>query len=251
MIPTADSWTIIFSKAADSWGSYTYDQAEDALRVTVKPYASDMQEALEYSFGDLQPAAATVAMKWEKLTVPFRISVSDEQTVLPYIRRKLRGFQQYFWGTPNEAAQYCLEKKIALPEALKWADLSIQAEERFENLATKADILKAMGKTDEAGKVWQHAMELAKPVQLYTYARGLQAQKRDAEAMAIFKTVGEQSPQDLFGHMAQARIKSHAGDYPGAAEEVKQAIAVTPDGAQKEALKGVLDTLNAKQDINK
>src|SRR6266481_3621677 len=32
MIPTSDSWTIIFSKAADSWGSYTYSQAEDALR---------------------------------------------------------------------------------------------------------------------------------------------------------------------------------------------------------------------------
>ena len=31
MIPTADSWTVIFSKAANSWGSYTYDQAEDTL----------------------------------------------------------------------------------------------------------------------------------------------------------------------------------------------------------------------------
>jgi hypothetical protein len=251
MIPTADTWTIIFSKAADSWGSYSYDQAEDALRVTVHPHASDMQEALEYSFGDLQPAAATVAMKWEKLTVPFRISVSDEQTVLPYIRRKLRGFQQYFWGPPNEAAQYCLEKKIALPEALKWADLSIQAEERFENLATKADILKATGKTAEAKTTWDHAMELARPVQLYSYARGLQAQKRDAEAMEIFKQVAQKSPDDLFGHMAQARIKSQAGDYSGAAEEIKQAVAITPDGAQKEAIKGLLDKLNAKQDINK
>ena len=69
--------------------------------------------------------------------------------------------------------------------------------------------------------------------------------------MEIFKTVAEQSPDDLFGHMAQARIKSHAGDYPGAAEELKAGIAVTPDGAQKEALKGLLDKLNAKQDINK
>jgi tetratricopeptide (TPR) repeat protein len=251
MIPTTDSWTIIFSKAADSWGSYTYDQAEDALRVTIKPRASEMQEALQYSFTDLKPESATVTMTWEKLAVPFRISVTDQETVLPYIRRQMRGFRQYFWGPTNEAAEYCLTKKIALPEALKWVDLSIQAEERFENLATKADILKAMGKTDEAKTVWQHALELAKPVQLYTYARALQAQKRDAEAMEIFKTVAQQSPQDLFGHMAQARIKSHAGDYPGAAEEIKQAIAVTPDGAQKEAIKGLLDKLNAKQDINK
>ena len=97
MIPTADTWTIIFSKAADSWGSYTYDQAEDALRVTVKPHASEMQEALQYSFADLQPEAVTVIMSWEKLAVPFRISVTDEQTVLPYIRRQMRGIQQYTW----------------------------------------------------------------------------------------------------------------------------------------------------------
>ncbi len=251
MIPTADAWTIIFSKAADSWGSYTYDQTEDALRVTVKPKPGEMQEALQYSFEDLKADSAAVTMRWEKLAVPFRIAVSDKDTVLPFIRQKMRGFQQYFWGPPNEAAQYCLEKKIALPEALKWVELSIQAEERFENVATKSDVLKALGKTDEAKTTWQHALELAKPIQLYTYARGLQTQKRDAEAMEIFKTVAEQSPNDLFGHMAQARIKSHAGDYPGAAEDLKKAIATAPDGARKEALKGMLDKLNAKQDINK
>src|SRR5271154_6676258 len=37
MIPNADEWTIIFSKNSTSWGAFTYDQAEDALRVTVKP----------------------------------------------------------------------------------------------------------------------------------------------------------------------------------------------------------------------
>ncbi len=251
MIPTTDSWTIIFSKAADSWGSYTYDKAEDALRVTVKPRTSEMQEALLYSFEDLQADSVVVAMSWEKLTVPFRVSVTDKDAVLPYIRRKMRGFQQYFWGPTNEAAQYCLTKNIALPEALKWADLSIQAEERFENLGTKADILKAMGKAEEAKKVWDHAQEIAKPDQLYTYGRQLQSQKRDDDAMAIFKNVAERSPDGLFGHMAQARIKSHAGDYEGAATEIKAALAVTPDGGQKKAIEGLLDKLSAKQDINK
>ena len=251
MIPTADSWTIIFSKAADSWGSYTYNQAEDALRVTVKPHASEMVEALQYTFEDLQPQAATVTMSWDKLAVPFRISVADEQTVLPYIRRQLRGFKQYFWGPPNEAAQVRLGKKIDLPEALKWANLSIQAEERFENLGTKADILKAMGKPDDAKAVWKHALEIAKPDQLYTYARQLQGQKRDAEAIEIFQLVVQQNSQGLYGRLAQARIKSAAGDYAGAAEEVKQALAATPDGAQKQAIKALLDKLNAKQDINK
>ena len=116
MIPAADNWTIIFSKAADSWGSYTYDQAEDALRVTVKPHASEMQEALQYSFEDLKPESATVTMTWDKLAVPFRIAVNDQDTVLPYIRRQLRGFKQYFWGPPNEAAQYVSRRKSPCPK---------------------------------------------------------------------------------------------------------------------------------------
>ena len=54
-----------------------------------------------------------------------------------------------------------------------------------------------------------------------------------------------------FSPLAKARIKSHAGDYAGAAEEIKQAIAVTTDKGRKEAIKSLLDKLNAKQDINK
>ncbi len=94
MIPTADFWTIIFSKAADSWGSYTYDQAEDVLRVTVKPHPAEMQEALQYTFEDVKADSAAVTLRWEKLAVPFRVAVNDQETVLPYIRKKMRGFQR-------------------------------------------------------------------------------------------------------------------------------------------------------------
>src|SRR3954469_12920304 len=36
MIPNQDSCTVIFSKTNTAWGSYSYDQKEDALRVDVK-----------------------------------------------------------------------------------------------------------------------------------------------------------------------------------------------------------------------
>src|SRR5947207_9101925 len=77
MIPTADSWTVIFSKMATAWGSFTYNQAEDALRVTVKPRPNEMEEALEYAFEDLKPDSATATLKWEKLAVPFKVAISD------------------------------------------------------------------------------------------------------------------------------------------------------------------------------
>ena len=37
-IPAADQWTIIFSKNSTSWGSFSYNDKEDALRVNVKPH---------------------------------------------------------------------------------------------------------------------------------------------------------------------------------------------------------------------
>ena len=251
MIPTADSWTIIFSKMAVAWGSYTYSESEDALRVNVKPRENEIEEALEYEFEDLKADSVVVTMKWEKLAVPFRVSVTDAETIVPHIRNQLRGRAQYSWDTLEEAAQYCLTKKINLEEALKWAERSIQIEERFENLSTKADILKALNKSDEAKTVSDHAMGMANARQLYSHGRELQSEKRDAEAMEIFQTVVKRFPQHLFGHLSQARIKSAAGDFAGAAEEAKQAQAVAPGDEQKKSIQGLIDRLQAKQDINK
>jgi tetratricopeptide (TPR) repeat protein len=233
-----------------AWGSYTYTQAEDALRVTVKPRPNEMEEALEYEFEDLKPESATVTLKWEKLAVPFRIAVSDDTTVAN-IRGQMRGDAQYQWEAPNQAANFCLTKKINLDEALKWVNLSIQNEERFENLTTKADLLKAMNKPDEAKKVWEQAIAKTTPQQLYSYGRRLQSEKKDAEAMEIFKDVAKRYPETPFAHLANARIKSAAGDFVGALEDAKKAQAVAISDQQKTAIKTMIDRLQAKQDINK
>src|SRR2546430_12725093 len=63
MIPTADTWTVMFSKMANAWGSYTYTQAEDALRVTVKPRPNEMEEALDNAFEGLKPQAPSIRLK--------------------------------------------------------------------------------------------------------------------------------------------------------------------------------------------
>ena len=250
MIPTADTWTVIFSKMSTAWGSYTYSQAEDALRVTVKPRPNEMEEALEYEFEDLKPESATVTLKWEKLAVPFKVAATDD-AILANIRGQMRGRAQYEWEAPNQAANFCLTKKVNLDEALKWVDLSIQNEERFENLTTKADLLKAMNKPDDAKKTWEQAIAKTTPPQLYSYARRLQSEKKDAEAMEILKEVAKRYPETSFGHLANARMKSAAGDFAGAAEEVKKAQAVAISEPQKTALNALIDRLNAKQDINK
>ena len=250
MIPTADSWTVIFSKTYTGWGSYSYKQEEDALRVTVKPRPlGESEEALEFEFEDLKPNSATVTLKWEKLAVPFKVAVTDE-TTLQNIRAQLKGRGQFTWQSLDEGAQFCLTHKMNLEEGLAWANASVQNEERFDNLSTKVDLLKALNKADEAKTTWTHAMEIATAVQLYSYGRRLQNEKHPDDAMEIFKEVVKRFPQAVFGHLAQARLKSAAADFAGAADEVKQAQALASE-PQKSALKPLFDRLQAKQDINK
>jgi Protein of unknown function (DUF2911) len=252
MIPNQDSWTVIFSKTNTAWGSYSYDQKDDALRVDVKPKPlAENDEALEFEFENLKPTSTAVTMKWEKLGVPFTVSVNDADQTLQNIRAQMKGAGQFAWQAPDQAAQFCLTRKINLDEALQWADASIQNEERFENLSTKADILKALNRQDEAKTTWDKALEKAKAPDLYTYGRQLQNQKKAAEAMEIFKEVAKRFPNGVFGYLAQARIKSAAGDFSGALSDAKQAQAAAPSEGQKQAIQGLIDRLQAKQDINK
>src|SRR5258708_29349967 len=184
MIPNGDSWTVIFSKTNTGWGSYSYDQKDDALRVDVKPRPlTENKEALEFDFEDLKPTSTAVTLKWEKVGVPFTVSVNDADQTLQNIRAQLKGAGQFAWQALDQGAQFCLSRKINLDEALRWADASIQNEERFDNLSTKADILKALNRSDYAQTTWNQVIKIATAQHLYSYARRLPSQKHAPEAM--------------------------------------------------------------------
>jgi hypothetical protein len=180
MIPDKDQWTIIFSKNSTSWGSFSYDEKEDALRVTVKPATDQNFDTLTYTFDDVKPDSALVTLRWEKLAVPFRVSVDVKAVTLKSIRNQLRSVGGFTWAGYDEAANWCLDNNYNLEEALKWEDTSLQNEDRFENLETKSRILDAMGKKDEAAKTLSAALAKANATQLYVYARGLQRRRRQA-----------------------------------------------------------------------
>jgi len=78
MIPSEKDWIIIFSKNNSAWGSFSYNQEEDALRVTVTPTETPHQEWLIFGFGNLAGTSATAFLLWEKLMVPFKIELPKE-----------------------------------------------------------------------------------------------------------------------------------------------------------------------------
>src|SRR5262245_19494518 len=187
MIPGENEWTVIFCKQAGAWGSFSYDQAEDALRVTVKPQATDLHEALTYDFDDPKPNAVTVTMRWDKVAVPFRIEVNTSEIVQQSLRNQLRGRAQYEWNSWDEAATYLLDNKLSAEDAAKYADRSIQVEERFDNLLTKARALDSLNRKDEATVARNKALGMGTAIQLHVYGRQLQTQGKQNEAFDVYK----------------------------------------------------------------
>jgi tetratricopeptide (TPR) repeat protein len=249
MIPSADEWTVIFSKNSTSWGAFTYDQAEDALRVTVKPKASDMHNALTYDFDQLTPDSAVVELEWEKIAVPFKVSVDVHDLVEASLKKQLLSLSQYTWQSWDDAANYLLAEKVAYDQALTFTNKSIENEDRYDNELTKSKVLTAMNRKDEAAVAQKKALELASPLQVHLFARQLQTEKRNDEAFVIFRDNAKKHPDLWFTHTGMARIYSSEGKFDDAAKEMKLSLAVAPDN-QKSYLDGLEKRLESKQDIN-
>jgi len=252
MIPGTDSWTVIFSKNSTSWGSFSYKQEEDALRVTVKPQSSEMHEALVYDFDDVKPDSAAVTLRWEKLAVPFHVAVDSKQLTMQSLRDQLRGGMQYTWEAWAEAANYSLANKVDLEQGLKWADDSINQEERYDNIMLKAQLLDALNRASDSEPLKQRALGMANATQLYFYGRNLQlVQKKPDEALAMFRRTAQQFPNHWLGHMASARLNSASGDYAKAIAEMKLALEAGAPSQQQPGIAAYIKRLEAGQDINR
>jgi tetratricopeptide (TPR) repeat protein len=250
MLPTENEWTIIFSKASTAWGSFTYNQSEDALRINVKPAAAEMKEALAYEADDVTPTSAVIALRWEKLAVPFKVQVSTNEIVAQNLHAQLRGLSQYTWDGWDDAATYLLTNKYNLEEALKYEDRSIGVEERYDNLMNKSRILDALNKKDDATAARSKALGMASVVQLHSYGRQLQQEGKQEQAFEVFRTNIKKNPSHWTAHNEAARIACAKGDFDGAVKEMKLASATAPDQI-KSALDGFTKRLEAKEDINK
>jgi hypothetical protein len=248
-IPAAEQWTIIFSKNSTSWGSFSYDEKEDALRVTVKPHAGEFVEALTYSFEDPKPDSVAVTLRWEKLAVPFRVSADVNAIVLRSIRNQLRNTGGFTWAGYDEAANWLIDANSNLDQAMKWEDQSIQNEERFENLLGKSMILEAQGKKQEAEAVKTKALDIANGLQLHFYGRSLQQRKKQEEGFAIFRVNVKKHPNEWYAHGELARMASAKGDFDTASKEMKLALPSAPDVA-KPGIQRMIAQLEKKQDIN-
>ena len=71
IIPNEKSeWVIIFNKTNNAWGATSYKQADDALRINVKPeFVDEVQEQLKFTV-----SSGSIDMAWDKTRLSIPVS---------------------------------------------------------------------------------------------------------------------------------------------------------------------------------
>ncbi len=251
---TADA-TLIFSNNNSSWGSFFYDPKEDALRVNVKTRVlKESVERLKYEFFNETDNSATVSLMWEKLEIPFKVEVDYVTSQMQSFRNELRsdrGFRSDAW---QQAAQFAVDHNTNLEEALQWSDYSLNGvfvgEKNFRNYATRAAVLNKSGKTAEADAAMKAAMPLANMQELHQYGRQLVQQKKNKEALEVFKLNAQKNPNNYTTYMGLARGYSANGEFTNAIKNAQLALPIAPNQANKDAVDKMIATLKAGKDIN-
>ncbi|HEV7781880.1 MAG TPA: DUF2911 domain-containing protein [Chitinophagaceae bacterium] len=249
-----DECTVIFSKNSTSWGSYYYNEKEDALRVKVKPQVLDKTvEWLKYEFMNQNENSAVVAMQWEKLSVPFKIEVDYVKDQIESFRRELRTDRGFTWQSWDQAAQWCVQRKTNLEEALLWADSATSnnfgGDKTFQTWSTKAQVLQQLGRGTEAAATMQKALPFGSMNDLHQYGRQLLGLKLSKQAFDVFKANYDKYPNEFTTLMGMMRGYSAMGDYKNALKYGNLALPLAP-AQQKAGVQTMLDKLKEGKDVN-
>ena len=211
-IPGEEEWVIIFSNFSEAWGSYFYNESEDALRITVTPEAMDSKyEWMKFSFSDYTDTSVDISLKWAHLKVPFKVEIPME-TTFAHIENQFRTLPAFSWQGWVQGATYLQNNDYKLDVALKWAARAVQIDRSVQTLGLHAKLLVLNGKKEEGLK--------------------------EADEMR------NEWANDWRSHYSAAEVYEEAEENGKAEEAYKKAIELTSNDRNKQALQRRIDTLN-------
>ena len=250
-----DSCTLIFSKNTAGWGSYFYNPDWDVLRVAVRQQKDlpQSRERLEYTFSNQTDRSVVVALEWEHWRIPFTVEVDLTQTALASIQSQMSGALGFDPPSLQAAAQWCLSNDVNLDQALVWinsaTDPRLGGVTTFAALSTKAGLLRKKGDNEEADATMATALANASVFEMHAYGRQLIGEKKYKEALAVFEQNFQKNGDTWPTHVGLMRGYSAIGDVRNALKHAKIAVAQAPDDLNRNALEGMIKTLEAGKPI--
>ncbi|HUR30241.1 MAG TPA: DUF2911 domain-containing protein [Saprospiraceae bacterium] len=126
IIPGQTEWTVIFNKKFDQWGAYSYEESEDALRISVTPKLNEgMQERLVYSIHDMKMDMGYIKLSWEKMRLYMRFKTNMMEEAMANIADALEASpEEKKWIVYAQGAQFLMDADGNLDQALEWVKKS-------------------------------------------------------------------------------------------------------------------------------
>lgn len=168
-IPGEKEWTIILNKDAAQWGSYTYKEDQDVIRLKVKSFAvTPKVETFTMQFGNVKSGSLDLSLAWENTGIIIPFTVDFDAKSMANIAEAMKTDKKPY----SVAAQYYYDNNKDLNKALEWATEAEKTNAQapwFKVLKAKIQI--KMGDKKAANKTATEALKIAKEINNDEYVK--------------------------------------------------------------------------------
>jgi tetratricopeptide (TPR) repeat protein len=223
-----NSGEVILSKDYQSWGSFWYEASHDMLRALITVRNNSHTEMLTYDFINLTKNSGELVLNWEKKQFPVKIEFAVDDIVMANGAEQLKGVVGFSWQGFNSAANYALQNKVNLEQALKWSDQAVTQNNSFTTLNVKAGILSQLGKPEEAEKLRTDALAIATEAEVNNYGYQLLNQGKHDKAIEVLAMNTKKYPKSANAFDSLGEAYATKGDKENAIKNFKKSLSLNP-----------------------
>jgi hypothetical protein len=237
---------VILSKDYKSWGSFFYDSKNDQMRaaITIRDI-NEFNERLNYSFDSVSKNMAELDLNWDKKQFPVKIEFAVDEIVMNNATELLKGQTGFYWQNFNAAAAYALQNNLDNAQAMYWVNRSILFNQNYNNLSTKAGLLKNAGDSVAAEKVKKEALQFANENDLNNYGYAQLALNKFPQAIDALKLCTQKYPESANAWDSLGEAYALAGDKNNAIPCFKKSLSLNPPAPTKANSEKYLKQLGA------
>jgi tetratricopeptide (TPR) repeat protein len=219
---------LILSKDHQSWGNFFYDSSHDLFRTKIQLRETPFTEMLTYDFINSTKTSSELVLNWEKKQFPVKIEFDVDKIVMENAEAELKSAKGFGWQAYASAANYAVQNKTNYEQALKWADQAVAINNSFATLSVKSNVLRGMGKTEEADKIMNDAIPIATENELNLYGYQLMNNGQVDKAIEILTLNTKRFPKtaNCFDSLGEAYATK--GDSKNAIMNFKKSLSLNP-----------------------
>lgn len=246
VINSDNTGEMILSKDYKSWGSFWYDSTLDLERAKIQLRdVPTMTEMLTYDFINDTKNSAELVLNWEKKQFPVKIEFDVDKIVMDNATEELKNTAGFSWQGYASAANYALQNNVNLDQAVVWANLAATQNNNFTTLSLKSNLQKKAGKTDEADKTMNDAVQVSTENELNLYAYQLMNQGQTDKAIEVFLLNTKRHPESANVWDSLGEGYATKGDKKNAIASFKKSLSLNPPALTKANSEKFLKQLGA------